>query len=130
MTVQVPIRTHYYQFDQQGVAFNMWYMAFIEEARNGFLAAQGYSLETLLGAGFDIQVVHTRIDWTSALRYGDPLVVEVMPGNVGTTSLGLDYRFLVAGEVRATAAGVYVIVDAALQGKAALPDGLRAALTA
>jgi hypothetical protein len=27
-SVRVPIATHYYHFDQQGVAFNMWYFAF------------------------------------------------------------------------------------------------------
>jgi acyl-CoA thioester hydrolase len=126
--VSVPIPTHYYQFDQQGVAFNMWYLAFLEQARNGYLAAQGFSLEDLLASGHDIQMVHAEIDWTAALRYGDPLVIDVTCGRVGVTSVSLNYVATVDGQSRATAAGVYVIVDGAIQGKAALPAGLREAL--
>jgi acyl-CoA thioester hydrolase len=126
--VTVPVETHYYQFDQQGVAFNMWYLAFVEQARNGYLAAQAFSLEDLLDSGHDIQMVHAEVDWSAALRYGDSLVVEVTCGRVGTTSFSLRYVLAVRGEVRATASAVYVIVDAAIKGKASLPTGLRAAL--
>jgi acyl-CoA thioester hydrolase len=126
--VTVPVQTHYYQFDQQGVAFNMWYLAFIEQARNGYLAAQGFSLEDLLASGHDIQMVHADVDWKAALRYGESLVVEVNCDRVGTTSFSLRYALAAQGKVRATAGGVYVIVDGAIQGKAALPAGLRKAL--
>jgi len=126
--VTVPVQTHYYQFDQQGVAFNMWYLAFIEQARNGYLAARGFSLEDLLASGHDIQLVHVEMDWSAALRYGDPLAIEVTLGHVGTTSFALRYALAVEGQGRATASAVYVIVDAAVLGKASLPTGLRTAL--
>ncbi len=126
--VNVPVQTHYYQFDQQGVAFNMWYLAFIEQARNGYLAARGFSLEDLLASGHDIQLVHVEMDWSAALRYGDPLAIEVTLGHVGTTSFALRYALAVEGQGRATASAVYVIVDAAVLGKASLPTGLRTAL--
>jgi acyl-CoA thioester hydrolase len=126
--VTVPVQTHYYQFDQQGVAFNMWYLAFIEQARNAYLADQGFSLEDLLASGHDIQLVHAEIDWSAALRYGDSLAVEVTCGQVGTTSFTLRYELAVQAQVRATASAVYVIVDAAIHGKASLPTGLRTAL--
>jgi acyl-CoA thioester hydrolase len=126
--VTVPVQSHYYQFDQQGVAFNMWYLAFLEQARNGYLAARGFSLEDLLASGHDIQLVHVEVDWTSALRYGDPIAIQVSSARVGTTSFTLHYALAVEGEVRATASSVYVIVDASIQGKAPLPPALRAAL--
>jgi acyl-CoA thioester hydrolase len=126
--VTVPIQSHYYQFDQQGVAFNMWYLAFLEQARNAYLAARGFSLEDLLASGHDIQLVHVEVDWSSALRYGDPFAIDVSSARIGTTSFTLRYAVAVQGQVRATASSVYVIVDASIQGKASLPPGLRAAL--
>jgi acyl-CoA thioester hydrolase len=126
--VTVPVQSHYYQFDQQGVAFNMWYLAFLEQARNGYLAARGFSLEDLLASGHDIQLVHVEVDWSSALRYGDPIAIDVSRARAGTTSFTLRFALAVHGQVRATASAVYVIVDASIQGKAPLPPGLRAAL--
>src|SRR5258708_31754618 len=105
--VTVPVQTHYYQFDQQGVAFNMWYLAFIEQARNGYLAARGFSLEDLLASGHDIQLVHVEIDWSCALRYGDPIAIDVRRARVRTTSFTLRYALAVRGQVRAPASPVY-----------------------
>ncbi|MDT3444667.1 MULTISPECIES: thioesterase family protein [unclassified Pseudofrankia] len=126
--VNVPIETHYHHFDQQGVAFNMWYLAFLEQARNGYLAAQGYSLKDLLVSGHDIQVVHVEIDWTAAVRYGDEVDIGVTAQRVGTTSFALGFSVNVQGRTRATASITYVIVDAAVKGKAPIPDGLRSVL--
>lgn len=128
-TVTVPIETRYYQFDQQGVAFNMWYLAYMEDARNGYLAERGFSLQDLLASGHDIQVVHTEIDWKQAFRYGDELTIDVTPGRVGNTSFSLFFSMVVGGTVTATACTVYVIVDSAIAGKASVPKGLRAALS-
>ncbi len=127
-SIPVPIRTHYYQFDQQGVVFNMWYLAFLEEARNGYLAARGFSLQHLLDSGHDIQVVHSTIDWSGPATFGDEVIIDARPGRVGTTSFSLDFAVLVNGVQRATAAMAYVIVDAEQWVKAQLPAGLRAAL--
>ncbi|MFC9362422.1 acyl-CoA thioesterase [Rhodococcus sp. NPDC057014] len=125
----VPIRLHYYQFDQQGVVFNMWYMAFLEEARNACLASGGFSLQDLEASGHDIQVVHCQIDWTGAVRYGDQLGIEVRVTRIGRTSISMSYTALVNGCARATADAVYVIVDAAVNGKAEIPARLRRSLT-
>jgi acyl-CoA thioester hydrolase len=128
-TVSVPIETRYYQFDQQGVVFNMWYLAYLEDARNGYLAERNFSLHDLLDSGHDIQLVHSDIDWSQAVRYGDAVVIDVTPAHVGTTSFGLNFTIVVAGDVRATASTVYVIVDGSIQGKAPLPQKLKSALT-
>ena len=127
-SITVPVRTHYYQFDQQGVAFNMWYLAFIEEARNGYLAGIGFSLEDLLASGHDIQLVHVEMDWSAALRYGDILEVEVTSGRTGNTSFSIHHQLTVNGLASALGTAVYVIIDGATQKKASLPPSLRAAL--
>jgi acyl-CoA thioester hydrolase len=126
--VKVVIPTHYYQFDQQGVAFNMWYLAYIEQARNGFLAEQGFSLEDLLSSEHDIQVVHVEIDWKGPLRYGDPLEIEVFTERIGSSSFALRFNVIVDGEESATATSVYVIIGAHTHMKAKFPDSLRRAL--
>ena len=126
--VKVSVPTYYYQFDQQGVAFNMWYLAFIEQARNDYLAAQGYSLEDLLASGHDIQLVHVEVDWSAALRFGEPLEVEVSLEHAGTTSFSMRHVLSVHERERAVSVVFYVIIDAATNAKAALPDGLRVAL--
>lgn len=128
--VTVPISTAYYQFDQQGVVFNMWYLAYAEEARNAYLGAIGYSLQNLLESGHDIQVVHADLDWSGAVRYGETLTAEVSTGKIGRTSFALDYALKVGDEVRVRVGSVYVIVDSAISGKAAIPAELRAALEA
>lgn len=126
--VDAPICTHYYQFDQQGVVFNMWYLAFAEEARNAFLAAEGFPLAALLASGHDTQVVHVDIDWKAALRYGNKLTADVTPGRIGTTSFSLNFSFKVAGQVRARSTVTYVIIDSSTQRKTSLPPELRALL--
>jgi acyl-CoA thioester hydrolase len=124
--IEVP--THYYQFDQQGVAFNMWYLAFIEQARNAYLADRGYSLQDILDSGHDIQLVHVEVDWRAPLHYGDLLEVEVRLGRAGATSFSLHQVLMARGQDCSTATVVYVIVDALTHVKAPLPQRLRAAL--
>lgn len=128
--VTVPVSTAYYQFDQQGVVFNMWYLAYMEEARNAYLGAVGYSLQDLIDSGHDIQVVHADLDWSGAIRYGESITAEVSPGKIGRTSFELVYALKVGDEARVRASSVYVIVDAGISAKAAIPEGLRAALAA
>ena len=37
VTVPVPIATSYFQYDQQGVVFNMWYFGWFDDAMTQFL---------------------------------------------------------------------------------------------
>lgn len=125
----VAITTHYYQFDQQGVAFNMWYLSFLEDARNAWFAHGGYPLAQLLADGYDIQVVHVDLGWRAAVRYGDDVRVEVRTDRVGTTSLTLRFEVIARDQVCASGTSTYVIVDASVSGRATpVPAAMRAAL--
>jgi acyl-CoA thioester hydrolase len=126
--IVVPVQTHYYQYDQQGIAFNMWYLAFIEDARNSYFQSIGYSLGDLLKSGHDIQMVHVEMDWSAALHYGEQLAIEVSVGHTGTTSFSLMHKVMANAQNQAIVKAVYVIIDAATQTKAELPSGLRDAL--
>ena len=77
VTVPVPIATSYFQYDQQGVVFNMWYFGWFDDAMTQFLTEVGYPYTTLNADGFDVQLVHTEADWRDAVRYGEQVVVDV-----------------------------------------------------
>nr|WP_278249466.1 thioesterase family protein [Nocardioides sp. IC4_145] len=124
-----PITTHYYQYDQQGVVFNMWYLAFIEDARNAYFARCGYALDRLVAEGHDIQVVSIDLNWTAAVRYGDEVWVQVSTERVGTTSITLSYEVIGGNRTCARGSSTYVVVDGAITGKAPVPDAMREALT-
>ena len=47
VTVPVPIATSYFQYDQQGVVFNMWYFGWFDDAMTQFLGEVGYPYTAL-----------------------------------------------------------------------------------
>ena len=96
-------RVRYLEADQQGVAFNMWYLGYFDEAMAAFLEEGGLAYPDMLAAGFDVQLVHTEIDWQSSLRWQDQAQVKVELGQAGTTSF--DLHFTVSSEDRQVATG-------------------------
>jgi acyl-CoA thioester hydrolase len=124
-----PIQVRYHEIDQQGVVFNMWYLAYLDEAMSAFIEANGLAYTHLQDDGFDVQLVHTELDWTSALRFGEPAQVSVEVATVGRTSFALDYVVRQGDRTTCTARIVYVCVALDGTGKQLLPTHLRAALT-
>ena len=64
-----PFDVRYLEVDQQGVVFNMWYLAYFDDAMIAFLAHGGLEYDDLTAAGFDIQLVSTTVDWRGAVRW-------------------------------------------------------------
>lgn len=129
VTVVTPLRVRYFEADQQGVVFNMWYLAYFEDARNAYLEAVGYSLADLLASGHDIQVVSTQIDWKGPVRWVDRDVdIATHVARLGTTSLTFRFRVRRGGEVLVTGQTVYVIVANDGSGKRPIPQALRDAV--
>jgi acyl-CoA thioester hydrolase len=124
-----PISVRYLEVDMQGVVFNMWYLAYVDDAMTAFLAATGARYDQLIAAGYDVQVVHAELDWRAGLRWAEPAEVAVRPVSVGRTSFRLGFEFRRAGEPAATAELVYVCIATDGSGKRPLPDRLRTALT-
>lgn len=125
---RAPVR--YLEADQQGVVFNMWYLAYLDEAMTEFLAAQDLSYATLQAGGHDVQVVHTELDWTGGLRWGETVRVQVRPESVGRTSFTLAFDVSGdAGTVLVRAKTVYVCIRIDGSGKTPIPDALRTVLT-
>src|ERR1700755_728494 len=84
VTVPVPIATSYFQYDQQGVVFNMWYFGWFDDAMTQFLGEIGYPYTALNADGLDVQLVHTEADWRDAVRYGEQVVIDVGTERIGS----------------------------------------------
>jgi acyl-CoA thioester hydrolase len=126
--VTVPVCTSYFQFDQQGVVFNMWYFAWFDDAMTQFLSEVGYPYAAMNADGFDAQLVHTEADWREAVRYGEQVVIDVATERVGSTSFTLSFGVRVGAQARSTGRTVYVVVSTDGSGKRPVPPKLRAAL--
>ena len=128
MAVAVPVSPAYFQFDQQGVVFNMWYFGWFDEAMAQFLGEVGYPYLTMTADGLDVQLVHTEADWRAGVRYGESVTIEVATERVGSTSFTLSFTVRAGAQVRATARTVYVVVATDGSGKRPVPSKLRVAL--
>ena len=126
--VTVPASTSYFQFDQQGVVFNMWYFAWFDDAMTQFLGEVGYPYAAMNADGFDVQLVHTEADWYEGVRYGEQAMIDVTTERVGSTSFTLSFGVRVGAQARSAARTVYVVVSTDGSGKRPVPPKLRAAL--
>lgn len=125
-----PLTVRYLEVDQQGVVFNSWYLAYLDDALTAFLEHRELPYRALLDSGHDVQLVHTELDWSGGLGFGDQASVAVEVASVGTTSFTLAFEVRRAGTPVCTARTVYVCVSTDGSGKRPLTDALRAALTA
>ena len=128
VTVPVPIATSYFQYDQQGVVFNMWYFGWFDDAMTQFLGEVGYSYTALNADGLDVQLVHTEADWRDAVRYGEKVEIDVATECIGSTSFTLSFSVRAGGQVRSTGRTVYVVVGTDGSGKRPVPPKLRVGL--
>jgi len=126
--VTVPVCTSYFQFDQQGVVFNMWYFGWFDDAMTQFLGEIGYPYTALNADGLDVQLVHTEADWRDAVRYGEQVEIEVATERIGSTSFTLSFSVRVGDQVRSTGRTVYVVVGTDGLGKRPVPPKLRVGL--
>jgi acyl-CoA thioester hydrolase len=124
----IPVHPSYFQFDQQGVVFNMWYFAWFDDAMTQFLADAGYPYQVMTGDGLDVQLVHTEADWRAGVRWGESVLIDVTTEAVGSTSFTLSFTVRAGAQVRSTARTVYVVVGTDGSGKQPVPPALRAAL--
>lgn len=129
MSFEHRLTVRYLEVDQQGVVFNAWYLAYLDEAMTGFLTARGVPYATLTGAGVDVQLVHTELDWRGAAGFADELAIRVSAGSIGNSSFTLAFEVRRGDAVLVTARTVYVVVALDGSGKREIPPFLRTALT-
>jgi acyl-CoA thioester hydrolase len=122
------VDVRYLEVDRQGVVFNMWYLAYLDDAMTAFLLRGGLPYVTMLEAGYDVQVVHTELDWQGSLGWGDRVLVDVGLARLGRTSFTLQFAVRVTDRPVATASTAYVVVATDGSGKRAVPRLLLDAL--
>ena len=125
---EFPVQVRYMEVDAQGVVFNGWYLTYFDEAFTAFLAARGLPYQKMIDAGFDVQLVHTDIDWAAGLRWQDDVRVAVSTARVGRTSFAVDFQTRRHGEPTCTARTVYVVVATDGSGKRPIPPLLAGVL--
>jgi acyl-CoA thioester hydrolase len=123
-----PVAVRYLEVDQQGVVFNMWYLAYFDDAFTAFLEVGGLPYAQMLAEGYDVQLVHTELDWHGPLGFGDPAEIRVGLARVGSSSFTVQFEARSAQRLVCSATTVYVVVRTDSTGVAPIPDPLRAAL--
>jgi len=122
------VDVRYLEVDRQGVVFNMWYLAYFDDAMSALLEHGGLPYATLMAEGYDVMLVHTELDWTAGVGFGDDVVVAVSTERIGRTSFTLGFALRRGEEVVCRGRTVYVVVGTDDYGKRDVPAGLRAAL--
>jgi acyl-CoA thioester hydrolase len=125
-TYRAPVR--YLEVDQQGVVFNMWYLAYMDEAFGDFLCRDGMTFDDMFAAGVDVQLVHTELDWTGSLKRGNQIAVEVEVVKIGRTSFTVRFGIGDGEQTVVTATTVYVCIATDGSGSIEPPPILRLAL--
>lgn len=129
----LPITPRYAEVDQQGVVFNGHYLTWFDEACTGFLDHLDVTYPGLIASGYDIQVVHSEIDFKGPVRWRDTVHVEVGCEKIGSTSFTLGFNVVRGkdGEQQSAVRGhnVYVVVSTEDWTKRTIPPVLREALT-
>ncbi|HVA03349.1 MAG TPA: thioesterase family protein [Acidimicrobiales bacterium] len=123
-----PVNVRYLEVDRQGVVFNMWYLAYLDDALTAFLGSGGLPYGDLLESGYDVQVVHIELDWHGPLGYGERAEVQVRVANIGRTSFKLRFVMLASGRPVVDAATVYVAIRTDGSGKCEIPPAVLGAL--
>jgi acyl-CoA thioester hydrolase len=117
----------FYEIDGQGVMFNMWYLAYVDEAVDAFFVERGLPYREWRGLGFDVHVVHVDLDFNAGVRNRDRTEILVSTSRIGGKSFTLDFAFRRDGETACTGGIVYAAVSTE-GGTITLPDRLVEAL--
>jgi acyl-CoA thioester hydrolase len=123
-----PVEVRYLEVDRQGVVFNMWYLAYFDDAFTAFLRDGGLPYATMLRDGHDVRLVHTELDWHGPLGFGEPAEIRVGVSRIGTSSITVEFEVWSGDRLAVTATTVYVAVLAGGSGSTPIPDALRSAL--
>ena len=121
-------RVRYLEVDAQNVVFNAWYLAWFDDAMAEFLEHRGLPYQSMLDAGYDVQLVRSEIDWRGGVGFQDVVEVAVATARLGRTSFALDFEVRRDGAVTCAGRTVYVVIATDGSGKREIPPLISAAL--
>ncbi len=95
------IKVYYEDTDCGGVVYYANYLKYFERARTEYLEIRGHSVAALMEQGITFVVVRAEVDYCSAGRYGETLVIETEIGDVTRAALTFSHviREKVTGRV-------------------------------
>lgn len=125
------VRVRFGECDPQNIVFNPNYLAYADVALTELQRAAFGSYEAMIERhGVDLVVAEAQLRFLVPARFDDLLGVTLTVAALGTTSMTIGVAIERAGEPVVAGELRYVFVDARTWEKAAIPDGVRTALTA
>jgi acyl-CoA thioester hydrolase len=121
-----PVR--FVECDMQGVVFNAHYLVWADEAVNAWWERRAVDWSALNAAGVEYLVVASALTWRSSPRWGDTVVVEAEPEELGRSSLTVRFVIRVADRECCVVRTTYVCTVAGTS--APWPDDVRERVSA
>lgn len=115
------IDVRFRDFDLMGHVNNAVYATYLEQARVEYV--EDVVGEPLMNTGAVVADLH--IDFERPIDWGDSVTVAVRAGELGTSSIPLEYEIRVDGEVAATAETLMVLFDRDAGESTPIPDEWR-----
>ena len=118
-----PVR--YGECDRQGVVFNAWYQAYLDDAVDVWLRRLDPRFED---RGWELMLKKTEIVWHAAAGIGEVFTVTAEVSRWGTTSFDVAFEGRVQERHCVDGSFTYVVVDTAAHRPVPVPDELRSHL--
>jgi 1,4-dihydroxy-2-naphthoyl-CoA hydrolase len=126
-TYKTKIRLH--DTDAAGIIFFANQLKIVHDAYEDLLEKFGWSFGYMLrGAKYFLPIVHAESDYKRPVFVGDPIVVAIKVGHIGTTSFSFEYTLKRGKTVVGTAKTVHVTINQKTRRKVTLPASLRKSL--
>jgi acyl-CoA thioester hydrolase len=119
------LRVRYGEVDQQGVVFNAHYLAYMDDALEGWLSTLG---DLRHPHGWDMMLKKATVEWQGSLGSGDHLDVDLAIVRWGRTSWSVGYVGTCRDEPVFTAEVLYVSVRLGDHQSIETPAAIREAL--
>ncbi len=123
------IRVRYAEIDGQGVVFNAHWLTYFDDSCTRFMESLGFGAE-FWTVEFDVMLVRAELEWKGPARFDEWIDIEVAPTRLGTTSFDLHYHAGIADRPACDATITYVAVEPGANTSIAIPERVRAALSA
>jgi acyl-CoA thioester hydrolase len=112
--------------DAQAIVFNPNYAVYIDDTMTDYFDGAGLTWEAMTSRGVDSVLARSEIDFRSAARLGEELVIGARIAKFGRTSFTVELRGWAAGDERVVieAKQVWVVIDHASKRSAPIPGFL------
>lgn len=116
--------------DAAGILFFARLFDHAHQTYERFMAHADHSLADVLARKeYLLPLVHAEADYQAPIRHGEEISIELSVKRLGGRSFTLGYRFVdAAGQLRASAETVHVVIDKDTKAPRDIPSDLRALL--